>query len=116
MMTLDKVAELLDLVADYVDETEHKKQAAVQSERETRISKIAESYTNTTGESIPDHLRDKLAGLDTEALDHLLKIANNKNEAPATLGGPSEDDATAPLTTKQAATDADARLLSWIIS
>ena len=116
-MDNEKVAELLDLVAVYVDENEHQKEAAERSARDTRISRLAESYEATTGESLPTQLTDKLATLDQDALDHLLKIANNKSESPTSLGGPAQiNDHPEPRNVKEAATRAEDNFLNWIIN
>lgn len=116
-MDNEKIAELLDLVAVYVDENEHQKEAAEKSARESRINRLAESYEATTGETIPQELTNKLANLDQDALDHLLKIANNKSESPTSLGGPSQnDDNPMPRTVKEAAARAEDSFLNWIIN
>lgn len=116
-MDNQKLAELLDLVAVYVDENESRREAMEKQARDSRISRISESYEASTGEPLPDPLRAKLAGLDQEALDHLLKIANNKNESPPSLGGPAQiDDSPNPRTTKEAAALADDNFLKWIIN
>ena len=116
-MRYDDVADVLDAVAGYIDGIEFQKQAAERTAREARIAKIASQYETTTGESVPTSLRDKLAGLDVETLDHLLKVANNNTDSPASLGGPSEiSDSPTPRTIKEAAYQAEDRLLAWIIN
>jgi hypothetical protein len=116
-MRYDDVADVLDAVAGYIDGIEFEKQAAEQTAREARISKIASQYEASTGEGVPTSIRSKLAGLDVETLDHLLKVANNNNDSPATLGGPSEiSDSPTPRTIKEAASNAEDRLLAWIMN
>lgn len=112
-----KLADVLDAVADYVEEIELKKTATVRAERNTRVAKLAERYEASTGESIPAELRNKLAGLDTNALDHLLKVAKNNNESPVALGRSAEVDSDpAPRTVKEAADQSERRFLDWIIN
>ena len=112
-----KVADILDSVAQYVDDIEHTKSAAEKSARDERITTFASHYETSTGEHLPDSLRDKLANLDQEALDHLLKVANNTGDSPESLGGPAEiSDHTSPRTVKEAADNADEQFLNWIIN
>jgi hypothetical protein len=116
-VSYEKVADILESVATYVDGIEHTKSAAEKSARDTRISKFATQYTSSTGESLPPSLRDKLANLDQESLDQLLKVANNTGDSPESLGGPAEiSDNHPPRTVKEAAVKADEQFLSWIIN
>lgn len=112
-----KVAELLESVADYVDAIESERSAKTASERNARISKLASRYENATGETLPDTVRSKLAGIEVDALEHLLKIANNSDGSPDSLGNPAElNDNTPPRTAKEAAAKADDNFLNWILS
>lgn len=116
-MRITDVADVLDAVAGYIDNIEFQKSAAENAAREERISKLASKYQVSTGESIPTNMRDKLANLDVDTLDHLLKVANNHSDSPTTLGGPSEiSDSPGPRTVKEAASHADDRFLSWIVN
>lgn len=110
-----KLADLLDAFADYVDDVEQKKTAAEQSERGSRVDKLAASYESSTGETMPDELKTKLASLDASSLDHLLKVAKNNSESPDALGKPADvEDNPAPKTVKEAAADADKNFLNWL--
>lgn len=112
-----KVAEVLDTVAEYIDGIEHTKTAKEQSARDERVEKFATQYSASTGESLPDNLRNKMAGLDQEALDHILKVANNTGDSPESMGGPAEtQDSPNPRTVKEAAAVADDKFLDWIIN
>jgi len=113
----EKVADILDSVAQYIDDIEYTKSAQETSARNERISKFASRYETSTGESLPNNLRDKLANLDQEALDQLLKVANNTGDSPESLGGPAEiSDNPNPRTVKEAAAHAEDKFLSWIIN
>jgi hemerythrin-like domain-containing protein len=113
----EKVAELVDSVAEYVDEIEHSKLAAERSARTERVGKLAAQYETSTGESLPEELHDKLANLDQQTLDHLLKVANNSEDSPESLGGPAEiNDRREPQTTKEAAAQAEEQFVDWIIN
>ena len=117
MINYNDIADVLESVAAYVDEIEYEKRASENSEREKRISKIAERYESATGEEVPENIKSKLASLDRDTLDHLLKVAqNNSDEAVTSLGGPGGTiDRPAPATIKEAAAQAEDRFLSWII-
>ena len=112
-----KLADVLDAVADYIDEREHQKLAEIQAAKGERIEKFARQYEESTGEALPDDKKKKLASLDQETLDHILKVAKNTTESPDALGGPAElSDSPLPTTVKEAAAQADARFLNWINS
>jgi len=112
-----KIADLLDAFAEYVDEVEQTKLAAQQSECNTRIDALAERYSSSTGEEMPSALKTKLAHLDPDSLDQLLKVAKNNNESPDALGRPADvDDNPAPRTVKEAADQADQSFLNWLIN
>lgn len=112
-----QIADLLDAVADYVDDIEREKTAADTSAKNQRIDTLAERYNVSTGESLSDDLKAKLASLDTTTLDHLLKVAKNSNESPEALGKPADiNDNPAPRTVKEAAAQADTRFLDWLVN
>jgi hypothetical protein len=118
-MSLDykEVANVLDAVADYIDDIEFAKSAAEKAAKEERIGKFASKYETSTGEALPASLKEKLASLDPEALDHLLKVAKNTEDSPESLGEPSDHGmAVLPRTTKEAAAQADDNFLNWIVS
>lgn len=113
----EKVAEVLESVAEYIDSIEHSKTAAELNARHERISKLASQYESSTGENLPESLKEKLAGLDQEALDQLLKVANNTGDSPESLGGPAEiSDNRIPTTIKEAAAQQEEQFLNWIIN
>ena len=114
----EKIAALLDGLADYVDDIEHTKLAAENAERGGRVDQMAASYTQATGEALSPGVREKLSSLDTQSLDELLKIAKNRDESPDSLGGPSADlDATSTAkTAAERAQQAEDRFDNWLIS
>ena len=115
-MDYKDIADVLDSVASYVDDLEHEKEAAEKEARDSRVGKIAARYEASTGEDVPASIKEKLAGLDQETLDHLLKVANNNNEDVTSLGGPgSMNDHRTSMTVKEAAVQADDRFLDWIM-
>jgi len=115
-MKYAEVADVLDAVADYIDGIETQKKTAEDSARNERIGKLASRFEASTGESIPASMKEKLAGLDTDTLDQLLKVAKNTGDSPTALGSPAdrEDAPVAPRNTKEASAQADDRFLSWL--
>lgn len=118
-MNLDraKIADLLDAVAEYVDDVETQKTAMDHAARNERIEKLAQNYSISTGESLPSEFKLKLASLDPSTLDHLLKVAKHNTESPDALGKPADtDDTPVPRTVKEAADNADKRFLDFLIN
>lgn len=116
-MDLEKVANLLDATATYLDEVESEKQAKVRSERENLIADIGEKYAEATGEDISDDVLRKLANADVDLLGVLERIADTSSDKVAELGAPSDRyDPTAPMNKKEAAVAADDRFLSFVLS
>lgn len=112
MMKHAEVADLLEQVADYIDAIEgdhlRRKQAACAE----KVEKIAAAYTESTGETLTDMLRDKLATADDALLDLLVKQARTAGGSPDSLGGPAEID----TQQKVASADPDERFLAWLRS
>lgn len=105
------VADLLDSLADYVEamEGDHvRRKTAATSEK---VDKIAASYEESTGEAMPDEVRQKLAAADDVLLDLMVKKANTAGGSPDSLGGPAEMD-----TQKVASEDPDEKFARWIMS
>ena len=111
-----KLAEVFDALADYVEENELQKYAAAQSERTARIDRLATSYEQTTGESFPVVVRQKLAKLDADTLDQLVRVSKTA-ESPESLGRPADRSAGLnPKTVKEAAQQAEDDFTAWIVS
>jgi hypothetical protein len=104
------VADVFDALADYVEtlEGDHaRRKTAATSEK---VEKIAADYEESTGETLPDEIRAKLAATDDALLDLLVKKASTAGGSPDSLGGPAEMD------TKVASEDPDEKLARWIMS
>ena len=116
-MNLEKVAEVLDAAATYLDAVENEKQAKVWSEREGLVADIGEKYAEATGEDITDETLRKLANADVDLLNILEKVADVSSDKVAELGFPSTlQDSTAPLNKKEAAVAADDRFVNFVLS
>lgn len=114
---LEKVANVLDALANYIDGIEREKQAGVTAEREQLIAAIGEKYAAATGEDISDDVLRKLASSDVALLHTLDKIAETRRE-DISLGSPSDqrDQNSAPESKKEAAEAADDQFVNWILS
>lgn len=116
-MDMQKVANLLDATATYLDEVESEKQATVRSARENLIADIGEKYAEATGEDISDDVLRKLANADVDLLSVLEKVADVSSDKVAELGAPSDRrDLNAPTNKKEAAAAADDRFLDFVLS
>lgn len=116
MASLEKIANVLDLMAEYVEKNERDKEAAVETERQTRLDKIAAVHLQAHGEELSDTARQKLAKTDSATLDVVEEMLSKQAGAVDTLGGPAHAENVAPKTTKEAADAADQQFLSWIVS
>lgn len=114
---LEKVANVLDALANYIDGIEREKQAGVTAEREQLIATIGEKYAAATGEDISDDVLRKLASSDVTLLQTLEKIAETKKE-DTSLGSPSDqhDRSSVPENKKEAVEAADDQFVNWILS
>jgi ATPase subunit of ABC transporter with duplicated ATPase domains len=106
-------ANVLDTLADYVDATEGARFREKQAALDARVTDFAARYQETTGEDLPASARSKLASLDLEALEHVLKIANVSGGSPESLGTPDQADAMKTASETGSASD---RFTSWIMS
>ncbi len=119
MASLEKIASVLDLMAEYVEQNEREKEAAATSVRTARIDKIAAAHLQVHGEELSTEARAKLARTDAATLDvveELMAKQANASGAPEALGGPAGPDNPTPTSVKEAADAADGRFLSWIVS
>jgi hypothetical protein len=116
MADLNKIAKVIDAFADYVDATESAKTAAATAARTARIDKIATLHATAHGEDFPEDARRKLASADEAALDIVENLLAKQGGVVTPLGAPADPETSIPSTTKEAAADADARFLGWIVS
>jgi hypothetical protein len=113
-MTIDyqKLATALETVADYVDATEGRRLRDKHAALQTRIASFAERYEESTGEAMPASLHNKLASLDEDALEHVLRISKTAGGSPESLGDPD----TTETKTAGAEEDHVDRFTRWILS
>lgn len=119
MANLEKIANVLELMAEYVEQNEREKEAAATSARTARIDKIAAAHLQAHGEELSAEARSKLARTDGATLDvveELMTKQANASGAPEALGGPAGPDNPTPTSVKEAADAAGDRFLSWCVS
>lgn len=114
---LERVANVLEKAAEYVDAIENNRVAEVRAAKEAKIQDLSDKYAAATGEDLPDSIKEKLATSDKDVLEFLrMTVEKNAGEVPA-LGGPSNtNDSKVPTTIKEAAAAADDRFIDWINS
>lgn len=105
----EKIAEVLEAVAEYVDSIEAEKNSKLASARQDSIAKLASKYEETTGSGLPEAIRNKLASLDVSVIEELSKVAQPKGQ-PRTLGRASEE-----VEKTASSNSAEDRFLAWII-
>ena len=86
---LNKVADVLEKTAAYIEAVESNKLAQEVAKRTKAASALADQLTDVTGEHFDQDMVNKLAGLEPEVADVLSKLAGTG--AVDSLGGPKED-------------------------
>lgn len=116
MAKFEKIATVLDLMAEYVEQNEREKQASIDSARKSRIDKIASVHLQAHGEEMPETARQKLAKTDLGTLDLVEELLQKQAGVVDPLGSPAHAENPVPTTTKEAASAADDQFLGWILS
>jgi hypothetical protein len=117
MADLNKLAAVFDAMAEYVDENESKKTAAVENARKARLDKIASAHLAANGEELSDIDRQKLAKADDTTLDYIEgQLVKQAGTVDSLGSGASPDADSQPKNIKEAADAADERFLSWVTS
>lgn len=117
MMRVDKIklADALDKAADYFDSLEASKVAGARAERQAVVDKIAAQYAESTGEELPQSVRDKLAQSEGDVVAWLEQLTAKHAGKIEELGGPSSRrDNVVPQTVKEAADAAYERFGDWL--
>lgn len=117
MLDLRKVATVLELAAEYVDQNEQAKEAASAEARRARIGSIATAHLAAHGEELPEAARDKLARADDASLEVIEELLGKQaGSAPDVLGVGADLDSPIATTKKQAADAAWDAFGDWITS
>jgi len=120
---LNQVADLLEKVATHLDDEEAARKEAQRVERRKVANRLSEKIAASTGEALPDDLLEKLAASDQDIVDTVVKLAERQAaQPPEEMGEPGDinDRATMSRTktaqTKEAAENADAQFMNWVMS
>lgn len=94
---LEKVANVLDNLADMLDQQEQHVRQEQRGERLKVASQIRETYSQVTGEELPEETVEKIASHDENVLKMVQKLANsmstrNYDGGVDTMGEPSNMD------------------------
>lgn len=113
-MDFNRLADVLEKTANYLDNQEAEKTAAAQDARRQLVNEFSERYTAATGEDLSEQIVEKLAASDENLLALFQKLAarieSNTNEAPDDLGEPGDMPDSDPVyTTKKAALAANVK-------
>jgi hypothetical protein len=109
---LNRVADVLDKTAAYIEEVEASKVRKVAEEKTKAASALAERLTDATGEEIDTEMVGKLAELSPEVSGLISKLAGGEVVDP--LGGPSTDDKV--KTASAGVSLAEQRYAEWLSS
>lgn len=116
-VNLEKVADVLEKLADYLDyETLQKKEAESKRVGDL-VDQFTSSYEQLTGTQLPSDVRAKLAST-PDILPVITKLAEARTP-PSTgpLGGPAEEEELRSTgQVKEAADDADKKFENWVLS
>lgn len=112
---LDKVADVLNCLADYVDSVEQEKAEKQLEKKAEHIEKIAKKYQSVAGQEPSDNLLKLLLNTNTSELEKMAMLVDQKENYE--LGKPSTfADFSAAGNSKEAAAIADQQFLEWIVS
>lgn len=119
-----KTAEVLEKMADYLDEEETHHQAGIRQERQKTASALGEKIALATGEELPSEVLQRIVESDQDVLDAFTKIAGRAGvsaspEEPGEVGDMRDNDTarhTHTELTKEAAAETEQRFLDWIMS
>ena len=121
-----KTADVLEKLAEHIDQEETRHQSAIRAERLKTAQALGEKIATVTGEEVSSAILEKIASADDEVLETFKKLAGQssrvRNEAPDEPGdvGDMRDNNTASYTheeqVKEASEHADRRFVDWIMS
>lgn len=116
MTDLIKIANVLEAMAEYVEENERKQASAQTAARKSRLDKLATTHLQAHGEELSDSVRQKLSSTDDATLDVIEDLLTKQAGVVTPLGAGATDDAPEPKTVKEAADAASDKFLAWINS
>lgn len=112
---LEKLADVLEKTAVYLDAMEHERAEEIRNNREKLAEILKDKYEDITGDTISDDILAKIAGSDVDVLAAFERLTT-KTAADEDMGSPAErDDFSSPSTTKEASAAADDRFENWVM-
>lgn len=118
-----KTAEVLEKLAEQLDQEEVQRQKIAQTKRLRFAQELGEKVAQITGETLSSDVLEKIASSDEAVVAALTKLAERNMGPPDDLGGPSDiRDTNAIVATsrtervKEASAHADDRFIDWIMS
>jgi hypothetical protein len=110
-MGLEKIAEVLDRLADYIDAEETAKSDILTRSKVAEAEAVVEKIAAVTGEEVPAELASKLAQSDPETLGLLERLTARSDSFD--LGGPV--DRSDARTKKATAMSAENEFADWAV-
>lgn len=119
-----RTADVLEKVAEYIDQEEQARQEVVRQERLKVANDLKEKVASATGEELPQEVIEKIASSDRSVVDAFTKLAERQyNEPPEEMGvarNLGDDDNAVPLTKTAQKTEAVEQqgqaFVDWIMS
>lgn len=114
MTQLEKIADVLEKAAAYIDAVEGEKEDIIKADREKLASLLKDKYEAATGSPIDEAAVEKLASADVDLLEAFDRLASAHSSSE--MGGPADrTDSSRPMSVKEASEGAEDRFLNFIL-
>jgi hypothetical protein len=114
MTQLEKIADVLEKAAAYIDAVESEKEDLIREGRTKLAGLLKEKYEAATGAPIDETAIEKLASADLDLLETFDRLASAHSSSE--MGGPADKpDSSRPMSVKEASEVADDRFLNFIL-
>ena len=121
---LRRTADVLEKLAEQMDDQHVQQQEAVQAERRKTAETLGEKIASVTGEDVSPAVLERIVDSDEDVVQAFMKLAEQHVAGPPDEMGegvqPDDSNTRKPRTktaqTKEAAAHADKQLLDWIMS
>lgn len=114
MTQLEKIADVLEKAAAYIDAVEGEKEDIVRKDREKLASLLKDKYETATGTPIDEAAVVKLASADVDLLEAFDRLASAHSSSE--MGGPADRrDTSRPMSVKEASEVAEERFTNFLL-